>query len=104
MARSNPAGRAERLREQIAYHRKRYYVDDDPEISDAEYDRLFRRLQALEDAFPELATTDSPTQRVGAEPQDSFETVNHVAPMLSLDSSEKEEALRRFDERIGRDR
>ncbi len=91
---------AESLRGELNRHAFLYYVEARPEISDAEYDRLFRRLQGLEEVFPELATADSPTQRVGAEPQDSFETVNHVAPMLSLDSSEKEEALRRFDERI----
>jgi DNA ligase (NAD+) len=90
------------LRRELNRHSYLYYVKARPEISDEEYDRLFRRLQALEDAFPELVTADSPTQRVGAEPQDSFRTVAHVAPMLSLDSSEKEEALRRFHERLGK--
>ncbi len=71
-----------------------------PEIGDAEYDQLFRRLQALESEHPELASPDSPTQRVGAPPQDRFETVEHVAPMLSLDSSEKPEDVARFDERV----
>src|SRR5881396_3451124 len=75
---------AVRLRHEIERHNHRYYVLDDPEISDAEYDALFRRLQALEDAHPELRTPDSPTQRVGAAPLDKFETVRRRHPMLSL--------------------
>lgn len=93
---------ASRLREALNRHSYLYHVEARPEISDAEYDRLFRRLQALEEAFPDLVAPDSPTQRVGAEPQEAFETVDHVVPMLSLDSSEKEEALHRFHERIGK--
>ena len=91
---------ASALQETLRRHNYHYYVEARPVVSDAEYDRLFRRLQALEEAFPELRTPDSPTQRVGAEPQDAFETAEHLAPMLSLDSSEKEEAVRRFDERL----
>ena len=90
----------EALREEINRHGHLYYVESRPEIGDAEYDRLFRRLQELEDAFPELASPESPTHRVGAPPQDKFETVRHVAPMLSLDSSEKADDVRRFDERV----
>jgi DNA ligase (NAD+) len=91
---------ASELQDALRRHNYHYYVEARPVISDAEYDRLFRRLQALEEAWPELRTPDSPTQRVGAEPQEAFETVEHLAPMLSLDSSEKEEAVRRFDERL----
>src|SRR5206468_6278264 len=72
------------LRREIERHNHRYYVLDDPEISDAEYDALFRRLQALEEAHPELRTPDSPTQRVGAAPLAEFATVRHRQPMLSL--------------------
>jgi DNA ligase (NAD+) len=90
----------EDLRSRIRHHDRLYYVEADPEISDAEYDRLFRRLQALEAAFPELRSPDSPTVRVGAEPQDEFETVEHTAPMLSLDSTQEPDEVRRFDERV----
>lgn len=88
------------LQDTLRRYNYHYYVEARPVVSDAEWDRLFRRLQALEEAWPELRTPDSPTQRVGAEPQDAFEAVEHLVPMLSLDSSEKEEAVRRFDERI----
>jgi DNA ligase (NAD+) len=90
----------ERLRAEIRRHDYLYHVEDRPEIGDAEYDVLFRRLQALEDEYPDLRTPDSPTQRVGAEPLDKFRTLRHVAPMLSLDSSEKAEDVARFDERV----
>lgn len=92
--------RIETLRSEIRRHDRAYYVEDRPVISDAEYDRLFRELQELEAAHPELLTADSPTRRVGGEPLDKFETVTHDAPMLSLDSSQDESALRRFDQRI----
>ncbi len=88
------------LHNDLHRHARLYYVEAAPEISDAEYDRRFRLLQALEERFPDLASDDSPTQRVGAEPADSLETVQHVVPMLSLDSSEDPEALRKFDERL----
>ncbi|MDX1646743.1 MAG: NAD-dependent DNA ligase LigA [Longimicrobiales bacterium] len=91
---------ARRLRDELNRHAHLYYVEARPEISDAEYDEMFRRLQALEEAHPELVSADSPTHRVGAPPQDKFETVEHVEPMLSLDSSEKAEDVRRFDERV----
>lgn len=95
------AGRqAEALREAVRHHNWLYYAQARPELSDEAFDRLFRRLQALEAAFPELVTPDSPTQRVGVEPQDGFQTVEHVAPMLSLDSTKEVAELRRFDERI----
>lgn len=88
------------LREELDRHSELYHVEARPEIGDAEYDRMFRRLQALEAAFPELVSPESPTHRVGAPPQDKFDTVEHVAPMLSLDSSEKPDDVRRFDERV----
>jgi DNA ligase (NAD+) len=93
---------AAELRDALNRHSYLYYVEARPEIPDAEYDRLFRRLQALEAADPGLVVPESPTQRVGAEPQDAFETVDHVAPMLSLDSSDDPAAIQRFHERLER--
>ena len=92
--------RADRLRAEIRRHDHLYHVENRPEISDGAYDRLFRELQAIEEEFPHLLTPDSPTQRVGADPLSELPVVPHVAPMLSLDSSESEEDLRRFDERV----
>ena len=94
------ASEAELLRAELHRHARLYYVEAAPEISDAEYDRRFRRLQAIEARFPDFVTPDSPTQRVGAEPAEQFDTVAHVVPMLSLDSSEAFEAVERFDERL----
>lgn len=91
---------AEALRGEIRTHNYLYYVESRPRISDAEFDRLFRRLQALEAAHPQLVTADSPTQRVGAEPLDSLPTAAHAVPMLSLDSTQSEDDVRRFDERV----
>ena len=88
------------LREELRRHDWLYYVEARPEISDEAYDRLFRRLRELEEAWPELATPDSPTRRVGAEPQDAFGTRAHLAPMLSLDSTQEEADLRRFHDRV----
>ncbi|HFD79290.1 MAG TPA: NAD-dependent DNA ligase LigA [Gammaproteobacteria bacterium] len=96
----NPQQRAEKLREQIRYHNYRYYVLDDPEIPDAEYDRLMRELQELERAHPELVTPDSPTQRVGAAPQEGFRQVRHEVPMLSLENAFDDEELADFDRRV----
>ncbi|KEA64263.1 DNA ligase [Marinobacterium lacunae] len=89
------------LREQIDSHNHRYYVLDEPSIPDAEYDRLFRELKALEEAHPELVTSDSPTQRVGAKPIGGFAEVSHELPMLSLDNAFSAEELRAFVKRIG---
>ena len=75
---------AEELRRQISYHDYRYYVLDDPVLPDAEYDRLYRELLALEAAHPSLRSPDSPTQRVGGEPLPEFKSVVHQVPMLSL--------------------
>ncbi len=88
------------LAEEIRGHDHHYYVEARPRISDAAYDRLYRRLQALEEAFPHLADPDSPTQRVGVDPVSQLPTVAHAAPMLSLDSSQEPDAVRRFDERV----
>ncbi|MFQ5630138.1 MAG: NAD-dependent DNA ligase LigA [bacterium] len=90
------------LREQINYHSYRYYVLDDPEVTDADYDRLYRKLQELEEKFPDLITPDSPTQRVGGAPLEDFETVEHRVPMLSLDNALNEQELRDFDARLHR--
>src|SRR5437899_5690510 len=96
------------LRREIERHNHRYYVLDDPEISDAEYDALCRRLQALEEAHPELRTPDSPTQRVGAAPLAEFAAVRHRQPMLSLQNVTTPEEMAAFDERarkfLGRER
>ncbi len=92
--------RAERLRRALEHHNRRYYVLDDPEIPDAEYDRLLRELQTLEADYPELVTPDSPTQRVGGEPLASFAEVEHRLPMLSLSNAFDEQALRDFDRRV----
>lgn len=91
--------RAQTLREQLREHNHRYYVLDDPAISDAEFDSLLRELQALEAENPELITEDSPTQRVGAAPAEKFESVAHAMPMLSLNNCFSEEELAEFDQR-----
>jgi DNA ligase (NAD+) len=88
------------LREQIRHHEYRYYVLDDPEISDAEFDRLMNELKKLEAAHPELVTTDSPTQRVGGKPREGFVKVAHSVPMLSLDNAYNEEELRNWERRV----
>lgn len=98
-----PSSRAEALRQLIDYHDYRYYVLDDPEIPDAEYDRLLRELQALEAAHPDLITPESPTQRVGGRPLEAFAAVAHRVPMLSLDNAMNEGDLRDFDARMRKD-
>ncbi|MDO9371781.1 MAG: NAD-dependent DNA ligase LigA [Gammaproteobacteria bacterium] len=92
--------RAEELRKQINYHNYRYYVLDAPLIPDAEYDRLLRELQTLEEQHPELVTTDSPTQRVGAAPLKKFGAVKHEVPMLSLANAFSEQEVLDFDRRV----
>ena len=99
-ARKKAAARAAELRELIDHHNYRYYVLDDPEIPDVEYDRMFRELQALEEAHPELATEDSPTQRVGGAPVEGFNEVRHLMPMLSLDNAFTADELVAFDRRV----
>src|SRR5216684_1995343 len=93
---------AESLREQINHHNYRYYVLDDPEITDAEYDRLMRRLEELEQTHPEIRTPDSPTQRVGAAPSREFGAVQHRRMMLSLGNAMSAEEMVEFDRRIKR--
>jgi len=101
MVKSNPvAGETAELREKIRRHEYRYYVLDDPEISDAAFDRLMARLRDLEAAHPELVTPDSPSQRVGGAPREGFEPVRHSAPMLSLDNCFSHDELRDFDRRV----
>ena len=90
----------EKLREQLRYHSYKYYVLDDPDVPDAEYDRLHRQLLALEEKHPELITSDSPTQRVGSKPLTSFEQIQHQMPMLSLDNVFNEVELQAFYQRI----
>jgi DNA ligase (NAD+) len=97
-----PAERAAWLRAEIRRHEERYYVLNDPEIADAEFDALMRELEALERENPDFRTIDSPTQRVGGRPVEGFETVTHAAPMLSLDNAYNEEELRAFDDRVRR--
>ena len=92
--------RIRQLQEELNYHSYRYYILDDPEISDAEYDRRFRELQRLEEENPEFITPDSPTQRLGAEPLRDFDAVRHSIPMLSLDNAFDEAEIREFDKRI----
>lgn len=92
--------KVENLRKALHRHNYRYYVLDDPEVSDAEYDRMMQTLIALEKAWPELASPDSPSQRVGAPPLDKFETVAHSIPMLSLDNGFVDSDLIDFDSRV----
>lgn len=94
------ADRAALLRTTIEYHNYRYYVLDDPEVPDAEYDRLIRELENLEQAYPQLVTLDSPTQRVGARPLPAFREVVHRIPMLSLENAFDEQEVIAFDRRI----
>ena len=94
--------RIKELRALINYHNRRYYQLDDPEISDVEYDRLMKELIALEERFPEIDVSVSPSQRVGAAPLDKFSTISHLTPMLSLANAFSEQDILDFDERIKR--
>ncbi|HEY3930604.1 MAG TPA: NAD-dependent DNA ligase LigA [Candidatus Koribacter sp.] len=96
----DPAQQIDDLREKLRYHEHRYYVLDDPEISDADYDVLMNQLKALEAANPKLLTPDSPTQRVGGKPREGFVKVPHSAPMLSLDNAYNEQELRDWARRV----
>ncbi len=102
MPKPGAAAEIARLRALIEHHNWRYYVLDDPEISDSEYDRLFRELEKLEKAHPDLASPESPTRRVGAPPLDSFPPAPHSLPMLSLQNAFSEEEVREFDRRVRR--
>src|SRR4051812_20900357 len=97
---TDPAAEIENLRDQLRHHEYQYYVLDQPEISDADYDALMRRLKELEDANPELNTADSPTHRVGGKPREGFTKVAHTSRMLSLDNALNEGELRDFDRRV----
>jgi len=90
----------EDLREKLHHHEHLYYVLDRPEITDAEYDRMMRRLKELESAHPELITPDSPTQRVGGKAREGFVKVRHSSPMLSLDNALNVDEMRAFDQRV----
>src|SRR5258708_16646760 len=90
----------ETLREKIRHHEYRYYVLDDPEISDAEFDKLMNDLKKLESEYPELITPDSPTQRVGGKPREGFVKAPHSSPMLSLDNAYSDEELRDWERRV----
>src|SRR5512145_1909404 len=102
MPAASPKSRVQELRRLIRYHNDRYYRDDAPEISDAEYDALFLELLRIEAAHPELADPDSPTLRVGAEPVAAFGTVVRDVPMLSLQNAFSEVELLEFDARVRR--
>src|SRR5258708_21254159 len=91
---------AEKLRDELRRHEHLYHVLDSPEISDGEYDALMRKLKALEEQHPGLATADSPSQRVGGKPREGFIKVRHSSPMLSLDNALNEAELRDFHRRV----
>lgn len=94
--------RLEKLRERVRRHGRKYYIEDAPEISDAEYDALYKELEAMEETHPDLATPDSPTQRVGGEPLEGFEEIRHTVPMLSLANARSDGDLTEWDKRIRR--
>jgi len=94
--------RIEKLREEIRYHDYKYYVENNPEISDYEYDLLVRELKSLEERYPSLKSPDSPTQRVGGAPVEEFPVVEHEIPMLSLDNTYSSEEVKEFEERLYR--
>jgi DNA ligase (NAD+) len=98
----DPVRRLEELRTLIRHHEERYYIHNAPEISDEEFDRLLHELERLEAEHPDLVSPDSPTQRVAGRPSESFATVEHLIPMLSLDNAYTEAELRAFDERVRR--
>ena len=97
---TDAAARVDALRKQIEFHNHRYYVLDDPLISDAEWDALLRELRELETQHPELISLDSPTQRVGGAPSDEFASVRHRLPMLSLDNAFSDDEVVAFDRRV----
>jgi len=99
---SDPASEIARLRDEIRYHDRKYYVEAAPEISDLEYDRLMDRLESLEAKHPELVTPDSPTQRVGDQPVEGLEQVEHRVPMLSIDNTYSLEDLSKYGQRAAK--
>jgi DNA ligase (NAD+) len=100
LSRDQAAEKIKALREAIKFHEKKYYVDNDPQISDSEFDLRMKELQRLEEQFPELITPESPTQRVGEKPVEGFPTVLHKLPMMSIDNCYTVEELREFEQRI----
>ena len=100
MTKKQDAKEIDSLREKIRHHEYAYYVVDDPEISDAAFDRLMLRLKELETQYPDLVTADSPTVRVGGAPREGFQKVRHATPMVSLDNAFSIEALAAFDRRV----
>ena len=102
MNKAQAQAKIEKLREEINFHNYRYYVLDNPVISDAEYDQLMRDLENLEQQFPDFVTPTSPTQRVGAPPLEKFEEIRHTLPMLSLANAFEEEGIKEFDSRVKR--
>jgi DNA ligase (NAD+) len=92
----------EKLRREIEEHNYRYYVLDDPTVSDAEYDRLLRQLEEIEEKWPEFRAPESPTQRIGAPPAEGFAVVTRAAPMLSLENAMTEDEFREWRERLMR--
>ena len=100
MSARSPAKRAAELRRVLERHNRLYYVEDNPEIGDDDYDRLIDELRGIEEQDPELRTPDSPTQRVGAPPLEQFERIEHAEPMLSLANARDEEELRAWESRI----
>src|SRR5579884_1632849 len=100
LAAKSVSSELESLRDSIRHHEYRYYVLDDPEIPDADFDQLMNELKRLEAAHPELVTPDSPTQRVGGKPREGFVKVSHSVPMLSLDNAYNEEELRNWERRV----
>src|SRR3954468_10267339 len=95
-----PDDRLKELRDAIRHHEERYYIHNEPEISDEQFDQLLHDLERLEAEHPDLVTQDSPTQRVAGRPVEGFATVEHLVPMLSLDNAYNEDELRAFDERV----
>ena len=100
MSNPSPEERLRQLRDRVRHHEERYYIHNDPDIADAEFDALLKELQTLEAAHPALVTPDSPTQRVAGKATDGFQTVTHLVPMLSLDNTYSADELRQFDERV----
>ena len=98
----HPQQEIERLRDEIRYHDRKYYVEAQPEISDLEYDRLLQRLKDLEAEHPELITPDSPTQRIGDQPVAELNQVRHRVPMLSIENTYNTDELREFGRRTSR--
>lgn len=94
------AARIDELRDVIRYHEWKYYIQNDPVVSDYEYDQLYKMLEALEADYPDLVTPESPTQRVSSDLTEEFPTVNHIVPMLSLDNSYNKEDLEKFDQQV----